>query len=272
MLKRFQMEKAKPVDTPLNPSLPLRKAMPGDKRTDQQTYQELTGSLNHAAVFSRPDIAFAVSKLSQFNSDPTETHMKAARRVLAYLKGTINYSIVYGGDNSSDIQAFTRAFHPDQILGFSDADFAMDKDDRKSQTGYIFVINKGTVSWTSHKQTSVALSTMQAEYMSLSDASREAIARTRLYSDLEITTASSPLLYSDSTSALSLTDESAPYQRAKHIDTRYHFIRDILEKGEIQVDYVPSEENPADILTKALNADAHHRCVRGMGIRPIYGQ
>src|SRR5271168_3179397 len=111
-------------------------------------------------------------------------------------------------------------------------------------------------SWTSHKLTWAVLLKMEAEYMSLSDASREAIVRTRLYSDLEISTASSPLLYSDSTSALSLTDESAPYQRSKHIDTWYHFIRDILEKGEIQVDYVPSEENPADVLTKALNADS----------------
>ena len=272
MLQRFQMDKAKPVDTPLNPSLPLRKAIPSDKRTDPQSYQELTGSLNHVAVFSRPDVAFAVSKLSQFNSDPTETHMKAARRVLAYLKGTINHSIVYGGDTSSNIEAFTGAFHPDQILGFSDADFAMDKDDRKSQTGYIFIINNGLVCWMSHKQASVALSTMQSEYMALSDASREAIARVRLYSDLNISTASPPLLYSDSTSALSLTDESAPYQRSKHIDTRYHFIRDILQKGEIQVDYVPSEENPADILTKALNADSHYRCIQRMGLRPIYSQ
>lgn len=123
--------------------------------------------------------------------------------------------IVEGGDGSDsvDIYAFAGAFHPDQIIGFSDADFAMDKDDRKSQTGYVFLINNGTVSWTSQKQPSVALSTMEAEYMSLSDA----IARSHLYSDLDISTASSPLLHSDSTSALSLTDESAPYQRSKHI-------------------------------------------------------
>ena len=106
--------------------------------------------------------------------------------------------------------------------------------------------------------------------MSLSDASREAIARIHLYSDLDVTTASSPLLYSDSTSALSLTDESAPYQRSKHIDTRYHYIRDTL-KGEIQVDYVPSEENLANVFTNALNADSHHRCVLGMGLRSVYG-
>ena len=106
--------------------------------------------------------------------------------------------------------------------------------------------------------------------MALSDASREAIARIHLYSDLQIVTDQPPLLYSDSITALLLTDESSPYQRSKHIDTRYHYIRDILQKGEIQVDYVPSEENPADIFTKALAADLHHNCVLGMGLRPFY--
>src|SRR5437016_4070046 len=105
--------------------------------------------------------------------------------------------------------------------------------------------------------------------MALSDASREAIACIQLYSDLQIVTDRPPLLYSDSITALLLTDESSPYQRSKHIDTRYHYIRDILQKGEIQVDYVSSEENPADIFTKALGADLHHHCVLGMGLRPF---
>ncbi|TMC14388.1 MAG: hypothetical protein E6J34_23715, partial [Chloroflexi bacterium] len=218
ILQRFQMTEAKSASTPLNHTLPLRKATPNDVRADLQSYQELTGSLNHAAVFSRPDIAFAVSKLSQFNSDPTETHMRAARHVLAYLKGTINYCVVYGKASDIGVHAYTRAYYPsDQasVLGFADADHGTDKDDRKSQTGYVFMINNGPVSWTSHKQNSVALSTMEAEYMSLSDSSREAIARTNLYSDLGIT-ALPPLIYSDSTTALALTDESANYQRAKH--------------------------------------------------------
>ena len=156
------------------------------------------------------------------------------------------------------------------ILGFADADHASDKNDRKSQTGYVFLINNGAVVWDSHKQHSVALSTREAEYMALSDASREAVARTHLYSDLQITTDQPPLLYSDSTTALLLTDESSPYQRSKHIDTRYHYIRDILEKGEIHVDYVPSEDNPADVFTKALSGDLHHNYVLGMGLRPFY--
>jgi hypothetical protein len=271
MLQRFQMTDAKPESTPLNHTLPLRKATPNDVRADIQTYQELTGSLNHAALFSRPDIAFAVSKLSQFNSDPTETHMRAARHVLAYLKGTIDYSIIYGDASDIEVHAYTRANCPrDQIstLGFADADHGTDKDDRKSQTGYVFMINNGPVSWTSHKQSSVALSTMEAEYMSLSDSSREAIARANLYCDLNII-AQTPLIYTDSTTALSLTDESAKYQRAKHIDIRYHYVRDVLQKGQIQVDYVPSEQNPADVFTKALPPPSHQHCVLGMGLRVL---
>jgi len=104
--------------------------------------------------------------------------------------------------------------------------------------------------------------------MSLSDASREAAARSNLYSDLGIT-ALPPLLYSDSTTALSLTDESAPYQRSKHIDVRYHYIRDVLQKDQIRVSYVPSEHNPADVFTKALPSPSHHHCVFRMGLRPF---
>src|SRR5271169_7239202 len=109
----------KTAKTPLDPSLPLRKATAIDKRTDQKSYQELTGSLNHAAVFSRPDMAFAVSKLSQFNSDPTETHMKAARHVLRYLKGTKDYSIVYGNSSVERIDDLS-------IIGYADADHGGD--------------------------------------------------------------------------------------------------------------------------------------------------
>ena len=159
MLKRFNMQHAVPAKTPLPHSLPLLKATQLDRRCDQLEYTEITGSLNHLAVYSRPDIAFAVSTLSQFNSDPTTTHMQAARHVLHYLLNTANYSITYG--NSSDLA----------IRGYADANWGGDRNDRKSTTGYIFFVNNGAISWTSHKQTTVALSTMEAEYMSLSDAS-----------------------------------------------------------------------------------------------------
>jgi hypothetical protein len=218
---------------------------------DQTHYQELIGSLNHLAVYSRPDISFAVSKLAQFNSDPTLIHLRSAQHVLRYLQGTKDLAITYG--NAKDLTP----------KGFADADWGSDKDDRKSMTGYVFIINNGPVSWTSHKQTTVATSTMEAEYMSLSDASREAIARQQLYMDLNIQI-STPLLYSDNQAALAIAQNPVHHQRSKHIDIRYHFIRNAVQNDQVKIDYVPTANQTADILTKALGPQQHVRCIEGL--------
>jgi hypothetical protein len=144
-------------------------------------YQTLTGSLNHLAVFTRPDISFAVSKLSQFNSSPTTSHLKAAMHVLRHLKGTRNLCIVYKQQPGTVI-----------IVGYSNADWASDENDRISYTGYAFQVQRGLASWTSHKQSTVSNSTMPSEYMALSDASREAVARVQFFQELNIS--SMPLL------------------------------------------------------------------------------
>src|SRR5271170_106850 len=109
--QEFGLTDSKPCDTPLDPSLPLVLAKSGDKLVEPTSYQELTGSLNHLAITSRPDIAFAVSKLCQFNSKPTATHLKVARWVLRYVLHTCNYSLKYCGDGSSELE----------LLGFADA-------------------------------------------------------------------------------------------------------------------------------------------------------
>ena len=185
MLNRFKMMDAKIAKTPLDPSLPLLKADTLEKRIVKCAALSRTHWLSSpSAVFSRPDISNSVSQPSQFLQNPTETHIKAARQVLRYLKGTHDLSITYGSS-----QEFC-------ILGVSDANWGGDKNDRKPTTGYIFMINNGAVSWTSHKQSTVATSTMEAEYMALSDASHEAIARTQLYAELRLKI-SPPLLFSD---------------------------------------------------------------------------
>jgi hypothetical protein len=254
MLNRFHMSEALLAKTPLNPLLPLLKAAPLDKRADLKLFQELIGSLNHLAVFSRPDISCAVSTLSQFLQDPTETHMKAARHVLRYLKGTNHLCITYGACKEL------------RILGFSDSNWGGNLNDRKSTTGYLYIINNGLVSWTSHKQTTVAVSTLEAEYMALSDASREAIARSQLYDELRIKLPP-PLILSDSRGALDICDNPTNYQKAKHIDIRYHFIRHILHEDKISIDHIPGTENPADALTKAVNAVKHQHCLELMNLR-----
>jgi len=166
LLAKFNMTNAKSASMPFEPGTKLRMATLNDKLCNIELYQELTGSLNHLAVFSRPDITFAVSKLSKYNADPTTVHFKAALHVLQYLKSTRNYCLVYYRSTTVPII---------DILGFSDSDFTSDEDDRKSYTGYVFLICGGAVSWSTHKQSTVALSSMEAEYMALSDAAREAL-------------------------------------------------------------------------------------------------
>ena len=246
MLKRFNMQHAVPAKTPLPHSLPLLIAIPHDCRCDQLEYTEIMGSLNHLAVYSRPDIAFALSTHSQFNSDPTTMHLQAARHVLRYyLLNTANYSITYSG---SDLI----------IHGYADANWGGDRNYRKSTTGYIFFANNGVISWTSYKQTTVALSTMEAEYMLLSDSSREAIARLQLFKDIHTYT-DIPTIFSDNQGALTIATNPTDHQHAKHIDIRYHFIHNCLQNNRILIDYVPTTSQTADILTKALPPILHAR-------------
>ena len=152
-----------------------------------------------------------------------------------------------------------------------DSDFASDEDDRKSYTGYVFLICGGAVSWSTHKQHTVALSSMEAEYMALSDAAHEALARKQFFCELQIPSGLKPItMLSDSQSALDISENPAKYRQAKHIDIRYHAIRHYIHDAKIQVDYIPSEHQPADLFTKALESTKHQRFCRTIGLRNSY--
>jgi len=262
LLAKYNMTNAKSASTPFETGTKLRLATATDTLCNVKLYQELTGSLNHLSVFSRPDITFAVSKLSKYNSNPTTTHFKTALHVLRYLKATRNYCIVYKKSTTVPII---------DVIGYSDSDHASDEDDRKSYTGYVFIINGGAVSWSTHKQVTVAFSSMEAEYMALSDAAREALARKQLFQELGMPSASRPItILTDSQTALDISDNPAKYRQAKHIDIRYHAVRHYVQDGKIAVDYIPSNYQPADILTKALGPSKHHRFCRMIGLRNSY--
>ncbi|TMC17118.1 MAG: hypothetical protein E6J34_19075 [Chloroflexi bacterium] len=261
LLAKYNMTNAKSASTPFAPGTKLKAATENDTFCNIELYQELTGSLNHLAVFSRPDITFTVSKLSKYNANPTITHFKAALHVLRYLKRTRNYCIVYRKSTT----------FPIDIIGYSDSDFASDEDDRKSYTGYIFMICNGAVSWSTHKQSTVALSSMEAEYMALSDAAREALARKQFFHELRLPSGEKPVtLLSDSQSALDISENPAKYRQAKHIDIRYHAIRHYIHDGKIEVDYIPSESQPADLFTKALGPTKHQQFCHTIGLRNSY--
>ena len=249
LLAKYNMMNAKSTSTPFKKGTKLKSATPDDTLCNLKMYQELTGSLNHLAVFTQPDIAFAISKLSKFNANPMTTHYKAVLHVLQYLKSTRNYCIVY---RRSFMVPIT------DIIGYSDADFASDEDDRKSYTGYIFLVNGGTITWSTYKQHTVAFSSMESEYMALSDAAREAIAQKQFFRELQIPSAIRPVpLLTDSQTVLEISDNPAKYRQAKHIDVRYHSVHHYIHDSKIQIDYIPSAYQPVDLFTKALETTKH---------------
>ena len=243
MLTRFRMTDAHVLSVPLDPHVNLFQYELTDEEREEMKqcpYAQLVGSLMYAAVGTRPDIAFAVSTLSRFMSNPARIHWEAAKRILRYLKGTREYKLTYGPTKEA-------------LSGYTDADWASQAH-RHSISGYAFLFNGGAISWRSNKQPIVALSSTEAEYIAASDSSREAIWLRYLASELTGTPLSKPtLLRCDNQSAIKLVDNSDMFHaRTKHIDIRYHFIRELVDDKKIRLEYCPTNEMAADLLTKPL--------------------
>lgn len=254
MLRFYGMEDCKPVATPYVSGQRLEKPKEGHKPDDKIPYRALIGSLMYVAVCTRPDVAHTVNQLSQFNNCYTEEHWIAAKRVLRYLKGTKTFALT-----------FTKERQDNLILGFCDADHGGDFD-RKSNSGSVFLIQNGAIYWESKKQRTIALSSAEAEYVSLSEAATEAIFLRRLLSEISGQTVEAIPLFTDSQSAMAIAKNPCFHQRTKHIDVRYHFVREAIERGEIIIRYRETERMVADVLTKALPRKKLDWCVKGMGL------
>ena len=198
---------------------------------------------------TRPDIAFSVSCLSQFNSCFHEQHWNAAKRVLRYLKFTQNFGISYLLENSWDLR------------GYVDADWASCVIDRRSYTGHCFLLYNGCVTWESKKQRTPVLSSLECEYMGLTEGAKEAAYLKQFLNEIQIRICTAVKLGNDNQGAKSLATNPASGSKTKHIDLRYHFIRTSVTNGIIDIEYVPSDKMPADILTKGLTKEKHYRCL-----------
>ena len=252
LLKQYNMEDCKPVSTPLSDLKPLLSSETPHEEKLVKPYQQLIGSLLYLAVTSRPDIAYAVTFLSQFNTKPTSKHFAAAKRVLRYLKGSTNFSLCFRKSNQD-------------IIGYSDADWANNCPNRKSFSGNVFIYSNAAISWECRKQATTSLSSTEAEYISLSDASKEAIHLKNLLS--ELIGRSGPIVINcDNQSALNLTENPILHRRTKHIDVKYHFIRDQVKNNHVNVFYVPDEEMVADALTKPVPAPKLNFCAKNFGL------
>ncbi len=216
------------------------------------SYSSSVGSLMYAMVCSCPDLSYAVSAVSRYMANPSKEHWKAVQWILRYLRGTTDVCLQFGR---------TR----DGVIGYVDADFAGDLDRRRSLTGYVFTIGGCAISWKATLQTTVALSTTEAEYMAITEACKEAIWLKGLFSelneDLQINT-----VFCDSQSAIFLTKDQMFHERTKHIDVRYHFVRDIIARGDIVVSKISTHENPADMMTKSLPITKFEYCLDLVGV------
>ena len=240
LLTKMGMSDCKPVKTPTDPSHHLVKATEAEETLDQRLYQSLVGSLMYLATCTRPDIAYAVATLARFSSKPNQAHWVAAKRVLRYLKGTSNLGILFRGSE------------PGSCVAYADADWAGDVEDRKSTSGYMFLIAGGPVSWRSKKQDTVALSTAEAEYVALSSATQECVWMRRLNSELGNPPEGPTTILEDNQSCIAMARNPQFHGRAKHIDIKHHFVREQLSSGKIELQYCPTHEMVADMLTKGL--------------------
>ena len=249
------MENAHPANTPL-PTTGNYKPNDGQATPQfRQKYQSIIGTILYIMLGTRPDIAYSVTMLSRFATNPSESHWRSAIHILRYLKGMKAQKLRYDGSLSLELNP--RA----GLIGFSDSTWASDTADRRSITGHAFFIANGAISWTSRKQPTVALSSTEAEYMALSDASRQACWLRNFLSQIgqdkliQLPTE----LVGDNHGSIFLAMQPAHDGRTKHIDVKHHFVRITAEQGKIAVTACKSEDNIADALTKILPKASYDR-------------
>ena len=251
ILNRFGMSEAKGRSVPLSQGEKLtRDGEPLD--TGEHPYRELIGSLLYLSVCTRPDIAYAVGALSRYMSAPTTDHWRAAMGILRYLADTRDLGIVFGKGG----------LIPE---GYVDADYAGELDTRRSTTGYVFILAGGAISWSSRLQVTVAVSTVEAEYMGAASAVKEALWLKKLARDLGLEIGQI-CIKGDNQGALKLLKHSMSTQRSKHIDVMHHFARERVLRGEVSFEYCSTEHMAADFLTKAVSPAKFAKCRLMIGI------
>ena len=238
ILEKYDMNDCKPRSTPSE-----QKPDEGGNQdpVDPRKYREIIGSLIYLMMATRPDICWAVTKLSQHLSNPLETHWVAAKHVLRYLKATAHYDLCY-------------TKHKDglKLVGYSDADWAS-SNDRRSTSGYAFALHEQgpLISWKSRKQPTIALSSCEAEYIALAAAVQESLYLSQLIIDIGVCSQSeSVLIYEDNQGTIALANNPVQRQRSKHIDIKYHFIRLNVKDGKVVLKYCPTNDMLADLMTK----------------------
>ncbi|KAH9762092.1 retrovirus-related pol polyprotein from transposon RE1 [Citrus sinensis] len=239
LLAKVHKQDSTPCSTPMLSRVAFTKA-DGEPFSDVTLYRSTIGALQYATL-TRPEIAFSVNKLSQFLSSSTVTHWQACKRILRYLKGTVSLGLQFYNHGSLHVDCF------------SDADWAGDRDDRRSVAGYCVYMGPNLVSWCSKKQAVVSRSSAESEYQALAMAAAEVLWIRSLLTEIGLTLSSIPIIWCDNQSAAALASNPKFHSRTKHIELDVHFIREKVAAQCLKVQYISSSEQTADILTKALS-------------------
>ena len=238
LLVKTNMLNCKPVATPL-PSHPKLKLESGSRLSDPHEYRQVVGSLQYLSL-TRPDISYAVNRLSQFMHQPTSDHWMAVKRVLRYLSGTLTHGI------------FLRKQSTPILHAYSDAEWAGDSDDYVSTNGYIIFLGSQPISWTSKKQKSVARSSTEAEYRVVANTASELRWVCSLLTELGVHVPATPTVYCDNIGATYLCGNPVFHTRMKYLAINYHFVRGQIHNGVLRVAHVSTKDHLADGLTKPL--------------------
>jgi len=251
-LKKYGMEGCNAVRIPIVPGQRLTKKGAGEA-ADSTNFKQLVGSLRYLTA-TRPDLIYSVNLVSRYMENPSEQHMRAAKRILRYVQGTVGYGIRYKQRGGQD------------LVGFVDSDYAGDVDDRKSTSGYVFLLGGGAVSWASKKQPIVTLSTTEAEYVAAAYGACQAVWMRNVLRELGSSQQEGTLLYCDNSSTIKLSKNPVLHGRSKHIDVRFHFLRELVNEGVIKLVYCSTHSQLSDIMTKAIKFETFDKLREGIGM------
>jgi len=224
------------------------------KQMEDKPYRPVLGSVMWGQLATRPDLSFAVSLLSRFQSDPGIEHWNALMHVIGYIRNTMDYRLNYSRDD--DLTP----------LAYVDADYGGCRDTRRSTSGYIFTMAGGAVTWSSKRQAMVALSTVEAEYVAMSRCAQQMVWMQTWLDEVEIEHVMPGVIKGDSRGAIALAKNTKDHGKVKHIDIRHHYIRELVKSEVILFEQIPSAENLADLFTKPLAREHHHRFLDALNI------
>ncbi|KAJ9540535.1 hypothetical protein OSB04_027041 [Centaurea solstitialis] len=263
VLKRFRMDESKKGFIPMQHGIVLSKTQCPVSSKDQDKmksvpYASAIGSIMYAMLCIRPDVAYSVSVASRYQQNPGESHWVAVKNILKYLRRTKEMFLVFGGTEDEI-----------SVTGYSDASFQTDRDDFRSQSGYVFTLNGGAISWKSSKQDTIADSTTEAEYIAACDAAKEAVWLKNFLSDLRVVTSiSRPIdIFCDNSGAVAQAKEPRDHHKSRHVLRKYHLIREIIGRGDVRICKIPTEDNVADPLTKPLARAKHEGHANSIGMQ-----